>query len=53
MTIIDGKVVSAHIRQELSSEVKELGIKPKLAVILVGNDPASAVWKTAILAKLY
>ena len=44
MTIIDGKVVSAHIRQELSSEVKELGIKPKLAVILVGNDPASAVY---------
>lgn len=44
MTIIDGKVVSAHIRQELSSEVKELGIKPKLAVILVGKDPASAVY---------
>ena len=44
MTIIDGKVVSAHIRQELSSEVKELGIKPKLVVILVGNDPASAVY---------
>ena len=44
MTIIDGKVVSAHIRQALSAEVKELGINPKLAVILVGNDPASAVY---------
>jgi methylenetetrahydrofolate dehydrogenase (NADP+)/methenyltetrahydrofolate cyclohydrolase len=44
MTIIDGKAVSAHIRRELSFEVKELGINPKLAVILVGNDPASAVY---------
>lgn len=44
MNIIDGKLVSAHLRNEISSEVKSLKITPKLAVILVGSDPASAVY---------
>ena len=45
--IIDGKLVSKKIREAISEEVtalKEQGIFPKLAVILVGNDPASAVY---------
>lgn len=45
--LIDGKVVSKAIRESVALEVKELkeqGIFPKLAVILVGNDPASAVY---------
>ena len=45
--IIDGKLVSKKIREAISEEVtalKEQGISPKLAVILVGNDPASAVY---------
>ena len=45
--IIDGKLVSKSIRESLAQEVallKEQGIFPKLAVILVGNDPASAVY---------
>ncbi len=46
--IIDGKLVSAAIRNELTNEVKtfinETGVTPGLAVILVGNDPASAVY---------
>lgn len=45
--IIDGKLVSKKIRETISEEVtalKEQGIFPKLAVILVGNDPASAVY---------
>ena len=45
--IIDGKVISAQIKDELKAEValmKEQGIHPALAVIQVGNDPASTVY---------
>ena len=45
--IIDGKLVSATIRGSIAEEVallKEKGVYPRLAVILVGNDPASAVY---------
>ena len=44
MTIIDGKAVSLQIRSQIAKEVATLSFKPKLAVILVGNDPASAVY---------
>ena len=46
-TIIDGKELAKHIRQGLKDEVKELkqaDIHPKLAVIMVGDDPASKVY---------
>lgn len=42
--IIDGKAISAQIRSEIRDEITESGIKPGLAVILVGDDPASAVY---------
>ncbi|MEJ2634142.1 MAG: bifunctional methylenetetrahydrofolate dehydrogenase/methenyltetrahydrofolate cyclohydrolase FolD [Calditrichia bacterium] len=43
--IIDGKVVAAGIREEVAQEVEQLPRKkPGLAVILVGNDPASQVY---------
>ncbi len=45
--IIDGKAVSAMIKEELKGKVKELkeqGISICLAVIQVGNDPASSVY---------
>ncbi|MCK4893404.1 MAG: bifunctional methylenetetrahydrofolate dehydrogenase/methenyltetrahydrofolate cyclohydrolase FolD [Calditrichia bacterium] len=45
--IIDGKSIAAIIRQEVSSEVQSLkksGKIPGLAVILVGNNPASEVY---------
>lgn len=46
--IIDGKLVSAETRKEIAREAKEFiaetGIVPGLAVILVGDDPASAVY---------
>lgn len=45
--IIDGKSIAAQIRLEVSEEVKTLksaGIHPGLAVILVGNNPASEVY---------
>ncbi len=46
-TIIDGKAVSAAVRAEVAQEVEELkakGITPGLAVIIVGDDPASRVY---------
>lgn len=45
--ILDGKALSAKIKEELSKEVLSLqkkGIKPGLAVIIAGNDSASRVY---------
>lgn len=47
MKIIDGKALAKSIREKLKEDVnqlKESGINPKLAVILVGNNPASEVY---------
>ncbi|MEM9081448.1 MAG: bifunctional methylenetetrahydrofolate dehydrogenase/methenyltetrahydrofolate cyclohydrolase FolD [Verrucomicrobiota bacterium] len=47
MTIIDGKAVSAKVLSECAQEVEELkeqGVTPGLAVVLVGEDPASKVY---------
>lgn len=44
--IIKGKPVADKIREEITAEVEQLkkkGVNPKLAVLLVGEDPAS-VW---------
>jgi methylenetetrahydrofolate dehydrogenase (NADP+)/methenyltetrahydrofolate cyclohydrolase len=42
--IIDGKAVAARVKEEVAREVGELGVRPGLATILVGDDPASAVY---------
>ena len=45
--IIDGKKISQEIKDEVRDKVailKEDGIEVTLAVILVGNDPASGVY---------
>lgn len=45
--IIDGKALAQKIKENISEEVSELknkGIIPGLAVILVGDDPASKVY---------
>lgn len=46
--IIDGKVFAANVRQKVASKVADLkethGITPGLAVVLVGEDPASQVY---------
>ena len=45
--IIDGKVVSAYVKEQVKNEVAELaknGSVPALAVIIVGDDPASKVY---------
>ncbi|GAB4185211.1 MAG: bifunctional methylenetetrahydrofolate dehydrogenase/methenyltetrahydrofolate cyclohydrolase FolD [Geothermobacteraceae bacterium] len=46
-TIIDGKAIAAKLRGEIRAGVEELkarGITPGLAVVLVGDDPASRVY---------
>jgi methylenetetrahydrofolate dehydrogenase (NADP+) / methenyltetrahydrofolate cyclohydrolase len=46
--IIDGKEIAANVRAEVAAEVtrlqKEHGVKPGLAVVLVGENPASKVY---------
>ena len=48
MVLIDGKKVSGEIRNRLADEIQELkkktGKTPGLATVLVGDDPASAVY---------
>lgn len=47
MEIIDGKLLSSEVREGLKAEVdllKEKGIIPNLAVILVGEDKASQIY---------
>ena len=51
MTLIDGKATSAKIKEQIKNEVlslKQKGITPTLAVILVGEDAAS---KTYVASK--
>lgn len=46
--ILDGKALAQHIRQQIATQVKQHTSQdiapPGLAVILVGNDPASAIY---------
>ena len=47
---IDGKKIAARIRAEAAAEaarMKAAGVEPGLAVVLVGNDPASVSYVTA------
>lgn len=43
-TIIDGRAVAAGVRAEVAAAVKALPGQPTLAVVLVGEDPASQVY---------
>src|SRR3984957_3499931 len=46
--LIDGKIIAAELRARVTGEVarvqRDHGIKPGLAVVLVGSDPASQVY---------
>ena len=46
--LIDGKAISAEVRSEIKSEtadfVANTGVRPGLAVVIVGEDPASQVY---------
>lgn len=47
-TIIDGKAVSAAVKERVKNQIEELkeknGVQAGLAVVLVGEDPASKVY---------
>ena len=43
-TIIDGKAEAARLRATIAAHVQTLPYQPSLAVVLVGDDPASAVY---------
>jgi methylenetetrahydrofolate dehydrogenase (NADP+) / methenyltetrahydrofolate cyclohydrolase len=43
-TVIDGKAIAASLRESIAAQVKSMKEKPGLAVILVGDDPASHVY---------
>lgn len=62
MKIIDGKLISSEIKENLRKEIEELGLTPRLAIVLVGDNPASEVYvrnklsaseKIGVDAKLY
>ncbi|HEX5599376.1 MAG TPA: tetrahydrofolate dehydrogenase/cyclohydrolase catalytic domain-containing protein, partial [Hyphomicrobiaceae bacterium] len=46
--VIDGKAIAAEVRRSVAAEVEQLknekGLTPGLAVVLVGEDPASQVY---------
>jgi methylenetetrahydrofolate dehydrogenase (NADP+)/methenyltetrahydrofolate cyclohydrolase len=42
--LIDGKAVAAQIREQVKAQAAALNFKPGLAVVLVGDDPASQVY---------
>lgn len=44
MKIIDGKALSTSLRIELKEKIAKMDKKPGLAVVLVGEDPASQIY---------
>ena len=48
--LIDGRAIAKKVRAEVAERAKELakrGVRPGLAVVLVGDDPASALYVSA------
>ena len=43
-TVIDGKAVAAAVRERVKAAIESEGLTPGLATVLVGDDPASAVY---------
>ena len=46
-TIIDGKALAKKVKESVKKEAESLARKPGLAVIIVGNNPASRVYVTS------
>ncbi|MBQ8930964.1 MAG: bifunctional 5,10-methylene-tetrahydrofolate dehydrogenase/5,10-methylene-tetrahydrofolate cyclohydrolase, partial [Ruminiclostridium sp.] len=44
MNIIDGKAVSATVKEDIRAEIEREGLEVGLAVIIVGNNQASRVY---------
>ncbi len=45
--ILDGRALAATLRAEVAAHAAKLAYRPKLAVVLVGDNPASAVYVRA------
>jgi methylenetetrahydrofolate dehydrogenase (NADP+)/methenyltetrahydrofolate cyclohydrolase len=45
--VIDGKAIAAALRARVAEQIGALGFSPGLVVVLVGDDPASAVYVRA------
>lgn len=51
MTILDGKLVAAQHRKDLEAKLaalKEIGVRPQLAIVLAGDDKASAMYANSM-----
>ncbi len=44
MKLIDGKALAVKIRKEIKEKIEKSTVTPGLAVVLVGNDPASQIY---------
>ena len=44
MNVIDGKKIAEELRLELKAKIESSDIKPGLAVVIVGEDPASRIY---------
>jgi methylenetetrahydrofolate dehydrogenase (NADP+)/methenyltetrahydrofolate cyclohydrolase len=42
--IIDGTLQAQNLRNKIKDEITQLNIKPKLAIVLIGNNPASEIY---------
>ena len=42
--LIDGKACAADLEEELKSRISSCKVQPHLAVVIVGDDPASHVY---------
>lgn len=42
--LIDGKKLAQEIKEDIKEKVKRMGFRPGLAVVLVGEDPASKIY---------
>ena len=44
MKLLDGKALAAKMRAEIKEKIEKASIKPGLAVVIVGEDPASKIY---------
>ncbi|HTL39452.1 MAG TPA: bifunctional 5,10-methylenetetrahydrofolate dehydrogenase/5,10-methenyltetrahydrofolate cyclohydrolase [Methylomirabilota bacterium] len=42
--IVDGNTIASHLLNKLKAQIQTARLRPHLAVVLVGNDPASATY---------
>jgi methylenetetrahydrofolate dehydrogenase (NADP+) / methenyltetrahydrofolate cyclohydrolase len=42
--VIDGKAVAERVRRQVADEISSTGLRPGLATVLVGEDPASTIY---------